>query len=368
METRNKLNYIYFIKFLCAVIIAIFHHWSAHFITNLGYTNIFTNKILVFLTIKSYIFVELFFIMSGILYYINSNDKIKNNVITFKDFIIKKMSRLLPVIIASTIFMFICDVGLSLLGKNPWSCHSTSIFDLFINFFSGRVVISNSNVLNGNIWYINVIFLCFIIAYFLSKKTKKYGDYVFLIPIIISLILYYNFMEVLPIFNLWIVRGLSAFFIGVYTGKFLLLFNEYSDLKKELIKIVCLLLLVLYLVIAYFDKVGIFYTPETFSYSLFVFAPLIIFLYNFKLLNKLFSYKIFIFLGDISYSIYIWNMPILIILHILYKAHILHINIFSYQFFILLFIIHIVVAIFSYIFIEKKFKNCKFSFLTKLFE
>lgn len=364
-KTRKNLNFIYVLKFMSSIIIAVFLHWNDHFIPNLGYSNIFTNRILVFLTTKSYILVEMFFVISGILYYINSNEKIKNNLITFKDFFVKKMGRLLPVIIFSSIVIFLCNVLLFALGKNLWSCGSTSIFELFISFFSGRMILGDRQYLNAPIWYVNVLLLCFAIAYFLSKKSKKYKDILFLIPIVISLFLLFN---PIYIFNYNIIRGFASFFIGIYTGKFLTIYNDYSDLKKEFVKIISLLLLIIYIIIAYFGKINNFYNPESISYTLFVFVPLIIFLYDFKLLNKFFSFKIFKFLSDISYSIYIWNFPILIALHLLYVFKIINFNIYSYKFFLLLFIIHIIVGTLSYIFIEKKFKNVKFSLITKLLD
>ena len=50
----------------------------------------------------------------------------------------------------------------------------------------------------------------------------------------------------------------------------------------------------------------------------------------------------------------------------LYVFKIYKFNVYSYKLFILLFIIHIIIGILSYLFIEKKFKNIKFKFIDKL--
>lgn len=366
METKERLNFIYILKFISAIIIAVFLHWNDHFISNLGLPNIFTNKMLIFLTKKTYVLVELFFILSGLLYFVTSNEKIKRGKVSFKDFFVKKMGRLLPVIIVTTIFMFLCNLFLFLSHKPAWSCDSISLFDVFLNFFSGRVIFSNLNVLNGNIWYVSILFLCYIIAFYLSKKSNKRGDIVFIIPIIISIIMFYSLLDIIPFFNFSVVRGLSGFFIGIYIGKFLNLYNNFSLKYKIWTKIISFIFLISFVVCFYFNLLDNIYTPPTFSYTLFVFAPLIIFLYGFNTLNKFFGLKVFKYLGNISYSIYIWNMPILITLHILYIYKKISLNVFSYKFFILLALIHIVVAIHSYLFIEKKYKNVKFNFLFKL--
>ncbi len=364
---RNKLNFIYILKFFSSIIIAIFLHWNDHFIKNLGYENLFNFKPLRFLTIRTYILVELFFVIAGLLFYIMSYNKIRNSELNFKDFIIKKISRLFPIIILSTIFMFIGNLILYFFDKPLWSCGTTSLFELFLGILGGRTALTNSTLLNGPIWYISVYLLCIIIAYYLSKKSKKYGDKVYLIPILISVVLYYN-SNITTLINYSDIRGLFSFFIGIYIGKFLILYENFNIKQRILTKLISSIFLLLYFTSLYFGRVDAFYTPETFTYSLFVFTPLILFLYGFKHLNKICSLKIFKFLGNISYGIYIWNFPILLALHLLYVFDLFKYDVYNYKLFIMLFVIHINVGILSYIFIEERFKKIKFRHIDKLID
>lgn len=364
-KVKNNLNFIYILKFISSILIAVFLHWNDHFIKNLGYDNIIRFRPLYFLTTKSYLLVELFFIISGLLFYIMSTRKIKNDELKIKELFIKKLSRLLPVIIFSTFFVYLGNLILYIFNKELWSSGTTSLFELFLGIFGGRISISGYTLLNGPIWYVSMYLLCILIAYFLTKKSKKYGDKVFLIPILVSLIIFYNFMDV-PMLNICLVRSLSSFFIGIFVGKFILLYEDFNTKNKVLTKVICFMLLSIYVLCFIFGRLNNFYDPETYSYSLFVFAPLIIFLYGFKHLNKLLSFNIFKFLGDISYSIYIWNFPILLTLHLLYVFNLFTYNVYNYKLFILLLVIHINVGILSYIFIEEKLKNIKFKFIDKL--
>ncbi len=366
-ETREKLNYFYILKFLASITIAVLLHYSDHFLPNLGLSNTFSNKLVLFLMTRSSVLVELFFIISGILFYISTRKSIINNKSNFSDFISKKIARLFPVIIASIIYVYICNYILFRNHFPLWSDGTVSLFELFMSFFQGKIILTGKASLNGPIWYIGIYIICIIIAYYLTKKSNKYGDKVFLVPIIISLIIYYNFIKISPILNNSLVRGLSAFFIGIFVGKFLNIFNNFEKKKKIIIKIICLLFIIFYIHCFNINKIDYFYSPVSFSYSLFVFTPLIIFMYDFKKLNKLFSHKIFKFLGNISYGIYVWNFPILITTHILYVFNIIHYNVYSKLFLLTLLIVHVIVGTLSYYFIENKFKNIKFAFIKKIF-
>ncbi|MBR2712259.1 MAG: acyltransferase [Bacilli bacterium] len=366
--TKENLNYFYPLKFVASIIIAIFLHYNDHFLLSLGLPNYFNNKKVVFLMTETGVFVELFFIIAGVLFYVSTRKSIlkKNN--NFSSFFSGKISRLLPVIVVSSLYMFICNYALFKNNLPLWSRGTVSLYELLMSFFQGKIILSGQSSMNGPLWYIGIYIICLILAYYLTKKTKKHGDRVYLLPIFASLIIYYNFIKKIPMLNISLVRGLSSFFIGIFLGKFLILFNDFSKKKKFILKTICLLFLIFYLYCYHLNILNDFYSPISFSYSLFVFTPFIIFMYDFKKINKLFSPKIFKFLGNISYGIYVWNFPILITIHLLIIFGIIHPNVYSKVFFLILLVIHIIVAILSYYFIEQKCKNIKFNFIKKLLD
>lgn len=77
-------------------------------------------------------------------------------------------------------------------------------------------------------------------------------------------------------------------------------------------------------------------------------------LYDCKAVNAICSHKVVKYLGNISFGIYMWNFPILITLHILVIIEIIHIDITSYKFMVVLVLIHIMVASVSYGLVDKK--------------
>ena len=336
------------------------------FLLYLGRSSLSPNKIITFFMNESSVLVELFFIMAGVLFFVSSRTSILNKKSTFDNFIIKKVSRLFPVIIISNIFVYICNFILVKSNMTIWSCGFISLHELFLSFFQGKTIFSGEIRLNAPLWYIGIYMICIVIAYYLTLKSKKYGDKVFLIPIIFSLIIYYNFTKNIPILSHALVRGLNSFFVGVFVGKFLNLYNDFSKRRKAFTKVICLLFLLFYVYCFHINRINDVYNPSTFTYPLFVFVPFIIFMYGFKNLNKFFSLKIFKFLGNISYGVYVWNFPILLTFYILYCFNVIHYNAYSRLIMLLLFIIHVIVATLSYYFIELKCKNIKFNFIKKL--
>ena len=89
------------------------------------------------------------------------------------------------------------------------------------------------------------------------------------------------------------------------------------------------------------------------TYSIIIFPTLLILLYDIKWLDKLGKTKLFQFLGNISFSIYIWNFPIIIVLTYLIKVGILKYT-HAWELMVISIIIHLVIGTLSYYLIEKK--------------
>ena len=91
-----------------------------------------------------------------------------------------------------------------------------------------------------------------------------------------------------------------------------------------------------------------------------IFPTLLLFLYDIKWLDRLGKTKLFHFLGNISFSIYIWNFPIIITLTYLIKVGILKYT-HAWKLMLISAVIHLIVGTLSYYLIEqqlsKKLKN-----------
>ena len=357
-ERNNKFAYFNLLKFIGAITIAILLHYRDHFTRLLGLGNPFpSNLFLEYVSRASYFFVEMFFMISGLLFMIAYYDKIINGK-KFKDFIKNRIIRIYPLLIITTIFMYIINIILYKHNGQFWEGGTLSLWYLFSDLvFAGKPIFNIGNTLNGPIWYLNVLLICYILAFILTKLSLKYKTkYVFIIPIIIGLVIRYSRTS-FPFWNINIARGLMSFFMGVVVAIFIKRYDQYSEKSKRTLKKILLLELIIFFYLLT-RRNGDMYVDDTIlSYTFLVFPELIIFLYDMKILNKICSTEFMKFLGNISFGIYLWNFPIYSTFYYLIINRIIQINILSSSFLIFNAIVHIFIATISYFLIDKLLVN-----------
>ncbi len=356
---NNKYAFFNLLKFIGSICIACFLHYIDHLIIQINEVNPFSEgSFLWFISIHSYVFVEMFFLISGILFAFVYIKRIENGE-KLSDFLKGRYIRIYPLVIISSIFMYILNkLYFSQFGVF-FSCGRLSLSKLFLDLFSLQTLFDGTTPINGPLWYITSLIVCYVLGYYLAKKSKK-NSIVYVIPIIIGLYVMHNEINTF-ILNLPIARGLIAFFTGVVLYKFI--FENIDRISKKLVllsKLLCLIIVCLFVLCLFgssFDLYFDSYNNTIIAFIYFFFIPLFYLLYDVKIIEKICSSKIVTFLGNISYSIYVWNFPILIVVSYLIKANILTIDIASFWFFVLLITVHIVVGILSYYLIEKKVKK-----------
>lgn len=222
---------------------------------------------------------------------------------------------------------------------------------------AGKSIIFMPKTLNGPIWYIGVLMLCYIFAFGIAKfiKNSKLTQLAFFLAIIFGLVM--NFCPIqLPFFNHDIARGLMAFFSGTLLGCFLKEFNFYIKNSNLILKGALFAFFIILLIFIYHKKLYLNYEYFTALAGTLIFPLLIVILYlcQFSILRL----EIFKKLGGIAFEVYLWNFPIYITLHILIVLGAVNANISSGYFIFLLAVIHLLVAILS-AFIFNKIKILK---------
>lgn len=132
----------------------------------------------------------MYFIISGLLFYVSYQKKIGDGKYSFTQFLTKRVLRVYPLMIVTSLVMYGIQLCVFHSNHTFWSMSGNlSLPDLLLDLlFVGKSWL-NQMSLNGPIWYLNVLMICYIWAFGLTKLFYKLKNFlVFTVPIILGLI------------------------------------------------------------------------------------------------------------------------------------------------------------------------------------
>ena len=285
-----------FIKFILSIII-VFHHFQQCTGQKFANFNFFGGRIYV-----GYI-VEFFFIISGFVCMYGIKHKTTGE---FKIWFLNKCSRIYPMTII-TVFITAFALTLYRIVFGDFPLEMTLNIWNFLNSLTLTFIGSCVNIgygINSPLWYLCILLICYIVFYFclwFSNRINIPKAYFFIFMLSIgTAAVCYNLN--LPFLNLSTGRGFSAFF----GGSLLFYLSEFKSKILIPISFIGILTTLPALVL----NLGI--GGEQWGIFTFVFFPSILILaLNF---DSFFNSKFFKFLGGISFEIYIWHFPAIILL------------------------------------------------------
>jgi len=343
---KKERNYsLDFLKIIATILI-VWHHYQQILEIKFDKINFFYGKFYF-----GYL-VELFFVLSVFFMYSYIN-KIEQGL-SFKDFFIKRVSRLLPLISIAVIVYEIIIVIYPKVFNLLFLEQTLDIFGSFISILGIQAGWFFKNpMINNPMWYVSVLILCYILFYILVKFNKKNNITIkFIVMVLLGIIIQRTRLE-LPFFNSYTARGYYSFFFGAL---FSIYFNNYK--LKNSIKIVSLAVAI---IIPFFilgdNKIIIKLTKYILP---FLYYPSLIIILNFDVLkNKIFSNKgkVLNYIGEVSFNVYVWHVCGVLLLNIINKYYNLNINLSTYKImFIFTFFLYIW-GIISYHLIEKPLRK-----------
>jgi peptidoglycan/LPS O-acetylase OafA/YrhL len=300
---------------------------------------------------KGYLGVDIFFVISGfvITQKIFQNYE-KENRINLLDFYLKRFKRIVPNLffIISFIYVFYLIFGppnLSLFNETISALLGISniyytIHDLgyFNNIFDDPLLHTWSLGVEEQ-FYLFYPFLIFLIFTFKRDKFLKL-QIIFILIFIISAFLFKTALETDPIIAFYLspLRFWELIFGGI------LFLNCHKVKKNNLISFASLFII-------------IFLIFSPFNYDYFYLNLIIVFLSGFFIIffyeSEFIENSTFVYFGNISYSFYLWHLPVLFFLD-LYILNYFYLDIF------LSFILTTILSIITYTFIEQKFRYLEF--------
>lgn len=349
MEKKKPTYYsLDILKFICAIIIACIYHYYNDF----GYVLPFSHfPGLHFLTDFGFLFVELFFIVSGFLFYLNYFPKIKKKM-KFSDFFIKRYSRLIPVVIITSIIMFFLQQSYNLIFKEFWIWDNNDFSNLLLQITGMRYWLIPTTSLNNAVWYISVLLFCYIIYYFITQFViKKKNKWIFFLPLLFILFIKYSKIPV-SFLNSFMIRGILSFSVGVIFGCFFVRIKNFT--KPLLISFMSIIFFLMLYGVFHAQVLGEMYIYTNF----FLFPSILLFFLSLESKMKWQPNekmtRMIKYFGSLSFGIFVWNLPIQCGAALIDRVFDLNLNYGSWEIFLLQFLIHIIFAVMNYHVIEKQ--------------
>jgi peptidoglycan/LPS O-acetylase OafA/YrhL len=298
---------------------------------------------------KGFLGVDIFFVISGfVITQSLYSDYLKKNKIDLIHFFSKRIKRILPnlLFITTSIYLFFLIFGPPNISK--WLDYLSSIFGIsnfyflfsdkgyFYNIFDNPFAHTWSLGVEEQFYFIYPFFL-FLIFKFLKNKINN-SIYFLSFLILLSLLssLYFFFID--PDFTFYF-SPLRFWEIGFGCLCFLISKNIKENYLISLLSLITIFLTI-------FINFNFFYLLN--NIIIVFFSGLFIIFYT---KNIIFENKIFIQLGKISYSFYLWHLPIIFFINIYLDNKIILILLSLFLSFLL--------SLFTYNFIEKPFINFK---------
>ena len=296
--------------------------------------------------------VTMFLVISGYTSFAVYTRRIDNGL-SFKQYIIRRMIRIFPLMLAT--------LGIAAVHSHTWwivgKDDRNSLASLILSCFGLQSVYFGNQSWNYPAWSLGVFFSCWIVFWFMMHWTRRSPQ--MRVGVCITLILY-GMSRSLPLPPL-LSSGLD---IGFFAGGLIYYIVQMStspEQKKRNIGLCVTILLVLVILHMLYIPTG----SDGIVFGLVIFPCLLLLALQCDVINKILSFPVFMFLGKISFSIYLCNYPFEIFMVILDERLGLHINFSSPFFFIGNLVLQVLVAtIFWKIFEDIIPKKLKAKYLT----
>lgn len=339
-DKKPRIESIDSIRGVAACIVAFVWHYQ-HFqpISKYPFASIF-----VFSYEYGWLMVELFFIVSGFMMSYQYKDNILGRRISFFEYCKKKFYHLWPLMFVTLLVVTAQEFMYQMINGETFVYGSFDLYHFILNILLiQNGWIDNTYSFNGPAWCISIELLCYLVFWFVIKKTKEETLLVkYLLLIIVGIGVCQKGLD-LPLLNISTARGLIGFFVGS------ILYEIYMGCKVKRNFFNALLGIVLCVTYIITRLCGYTWIGNVhFFFALFC-APMIIWLaVDWKPLRWLLECKPLVFLGKCSVHIYLWHFPVQCMFKIVETYNEWSINYSSKKIFLLYILLSLMVSVVSF--------------------
>ena len=350
LSISERLRPLDGVRGLAAIVIAFFLHW--HDNMNRDFT------LLSYGYLDGRVFVELFFMISGLTFTAFFMKRIANGSVSFSEFIYARFARLAPLYYGSLMVVTALLLVRGVLGIAPFVYGYNDVHHFILNFLVMQTDgLQTDAGFNAVSWTVCIEILMYLIFFILCRKIKTKHNYFAACWILI--LLGYTFEKsnwngnTFTLINANIGRGMIAFFTGSLL--YFLLLCLYNCTEK--IKVMMFALLVFICCVFYVGRAEV-WSHGDWWYMLtgfvFLIYPILIYLItSVNFLRKILMLRPLQYLGSISFTIYMCHYPVQLLLDSVNQIAKMGLNCHSNKVWILYCILVTVVSIMVNSFFEK---------------
>lgn len=348
MNEGKRLSVLDSLRGIAAFGIAFFWHYQ-HFNPKYGFP--FSGKAYWFYHFGANL-VDFFFVISGFIFSYVYMNKIVNKTVSAKEFSIFRFSRLYPLHFITLITVALLQYIRFLGGWDPFQYPNNDVYHFILNvFFIQFGWFESGFSFNGPSWSLAAEIVAYVLFFIILSKFGKNKRYIYFYVFLIFLGMYINKTNLnYPLLN----TNMSRVFIGFFIGCIVYILNEKVEKSKIKNRIICGVAILLGIVV--FNAITFGHKTLgnwTFVYTVFIYPSIIVLALNIGILTRILRIKPLLFLGNLSYSMYLWHFPVQITIKTLDDAFKLNINYSSKWIFVIFVLTTIAVSTVSYYFVEK---------------
>ena len=354
-QTDERLHSLDALRGIAAFLM-IFYHYMVHVQPDI--TVVFPHPFIRIGAIVSScgaLLVQFFFVLSGFIFYKTYKERIQSHNISLQEFCVMRFSRLYPLAWVTIVFQLVINVWIKFVfGQGSFSIYNILTSALMID---GYWLSKTATSINGPSWSLSAEIMAYLSFFLLTYYSKiKNGILLYVVPIFISILLF-NLNLQYPIILPMFVRVFFGFFVGCLTCA-LYEWGSQNNKMKARITLISGFTIVGVLGIYYFAPSLIgdmsYLGNNIIVFTFMVFAPLLIIVLNVRPIKKCLSLKIFRWLGDLSFSIYMLHFCLITIVMALNTHSLFPTNIVSSRKFIIaIAIITLILAHVSHYYYER---------------
>ena len=301
VKSSSRNNEIEFFRFLFICTIAIMHFSNSYFKSTPYFSG-------------AYIGTEFFFLISGYMIMKSGHTK----TLSSYAFTLSRVKKLYPHYITAFLLLFISSMIVSGSGLVQWLKKGGSyIFELLFLHASG---LKSFGLLNYPTWYLSSLLIAGFFIYALIRFNEKL--YLTIIAPFAVLATYSFFSANIGHLDVWggsqflglsdaLTRGFAAMSLGTlsYTLSNYLKIKEFSLTKR--VRVLLSLFEIFLFVGVIAGSMFSANTQQDFYYVLMLFVGITLAFSDLTYTSKLFSFRIFTFLGKVSYPMYVYQLFII---------------------------------------------------------